>query len=177
MTETPEGVEERMSRKERQRLRALGREAEERGRRRKARMKRAIRWSVLGVIVALGAGWLGYSIATAKRLPPTSMADHIEQSPPGHILTTPMPIAIQKHMLEHADGGGRPGVVINYNCVKFRCPEGMVDRLANIVRAYPEFVYLAPYPEMDVRIAVTRLGKILTLDDVDAARIRAFIEG
>ena len=53
----------------------------------------------------------------------------------------------------------------------------MVDRLANIVRAYPDFVYLAPYPEMDVKIAVTRLGKILTLDDVEEVRIRAFIEG
>ena len=115
MTETPEGVEERMSRKERQRLRAQEREAEERNRRRKALLRRGVRWGVLGVIVALGAGWLGYSITTAKRLPSTSMADHIEQSPPGHILTTPMPIAIQKHMLEHADGGGRPGVVINYN--------------------------------------------------------------
>jgi len=177
MTETPEGVEERMSRKERQRLRAQEREAEARNRRRKALLRRGVRWGVLGVIVALGAGWLGYSIATAKRLPSTSMADHIEQSPPGHILTTPMPIAIQKHMLEHADGGGRPGVIINYNCVKFRCPAGMIDRLAGFVRAYPEFVYLAPYPDMDVKIAVTRLGKILTLDDVDDTRIRAFIEG
>jgi hypothetical protein len=53
----------------------------------------------------------------------------------------------------------------------------MVDSLTKIARGYPEFVYLAPYPEMDVRIAVTRLGKILTLEEPDEARIRAFIEG
>ena len=118
-----------------------------------------------------------YLFTTAKRLPPTSMVDHVEQSPPGHILTTPMPLAIQKHMLEHADGGGRPGIIINYNCVKFRCPDGLIERLAGFVRAYPDFVYLAPYPEMDVKIAVSKLGAILTFDEVDQARIRAFIEG
>lgn len=68
-------------------------------------------------------------------------------------------------------------MIINYNCVKFRCPDGLVDRLTKIARGYPEFVYLAPYPEMDVRIAVTRLGKILTLEELDEARIPAFIEG
>jgi len=79
-------------------------------------------------------------------------------------------------MLEHADGKGRPGVIINYNCVKFRCQEEMVTRLAEVARAYPEFVYLAPYPEMDVKIAVTRLEKILILEEIDERRIRAFIE-
>lgn len=177
MTQTPGLPESRLSRAERQRLKEQQREAEERQRRRKRLVKKGLTWGGLALLAAIGAGWLGYSIATAKRLPSTSMVDHVEQSPPSHILTTPMPIAIQKHMLEHADGGGRPGVIINYNCVKFRCPEGMVDRLAGFVRAYPEFVYLAPYPEMDVRIAVTKLGKILVLEEVDDVRIRAFIEG
>ncbi len=177
MTQTQGVPEGHLSRAERQRLKEQQREAEERQRRRKRLVKKGLTWGGLALLAAIGAGWLGYSIATAKRLPSTSMADHIEQSPPGHILTTPMPIAIQKHMLEHADGGGRPGVIINYNCVKFPCPAGMIDRLAGFVRAYPEFVYLAPYPDMDVKIAVTRLGKILILDDVEEVRIRAFIEG
>lgn len=172
-----EGVPEGgLSRKERRQLKEQQKEAEHRRRRRNRSIKKGLAWGGAGLIVAVGLGWLGYSIATAKRLPPTSMADHSEAVPPGHILTTPMPLAIQKHMLEHADGSGRPGVIINYNCVKFRCPDGMVDRLAQVVRGYPEFVYLAPYPDMDVKITVTRLGKILTLDDVDEARIRAFIE-
>ncbi len=176
MSETQGLPEGGLSRKERRRLKEQQREAENRGRRRERLVKKGLTWGVVGLLVGVGVGWLGYSIATAKRLPPTSMVDHVEQSPPGHILTTPMPIAIQKHMLEHADGGGRPGVVINYNCVKFRCSEGLVDRLAAFVRAYPDFVYLAPYPEMGVKIAVTRLGKILVLDEFDDARIRAFID-
>lgn len=106
----------------------------------------------------------------------TSMADHTEENPPGHILTTPMPLTIQKHMLEHADGGGPPGVIINYNCVKLRCTEGTIKRLEKVARAYPAFVYLAPYPEMDTKVAVTRLGEILVLDEPDEARIHDFIK-
>lgn len=144
-------------------------------------------WGVLVAVrvpalVEERSGWwaAGLGVATGllfyHELDPTGMADHIEVSPPGHILTEPMPVAIQKHMLEHADGGGRPGVIINYNCVKFRCPEGMIERLASIARSYP-FVYVAPFLDMDVKIAVTRLGKILILDDVDERQIREFIKG
>ena len=176
MTDAQDTVHDRASRKERRRLGAQQKEAEQRRRTRIRRFRKSLRWGLLGLIAATGLGWLGYSVATARRLPPTSMTDHVEASPAGHILTEPMPLAIQKHMLEHADGGGPPGVIINYNCTKFRCPDGMVDRLAAIARAYPAFVYLAPYPEMDVKIAVTRLGKILVADDVDEGRIRGFIE-
>lgn len=129
----------------------------------------------MSVMAAAALGWLGYSIVTAKRLPPTSMADHTEEVPPSHILTAPMPIAIQKHMLEHADGKGRPGVIINYNCVKSRCEESLIERLAEVARVY-SFVYLAPYPEMDAKIAVSRLGEILVLDDADPVRIHEFIK-
>lgn len=66
-------------------------------------------------------------------------------------------------------------MIINYNCVKFRGPEGLIERLTEIARAYPSFVYLAPYPEMDARIVVTRLGSILVLEDVEPARIQEFI--
>jgi len=165
-----------MSRREREQAKATRKEAEERARRRKRQLETGARWSLIGLVAVGGLGWLGYWIATAKRLPPTSMADHTEEVPPARILTTPMPLPVQKHMLEHADGSGQPGVIINYNCATFRCPEGMVEHLATIARSYA-FVYLAPYPEMDVKIAVTRLGKILVLDDVDEPRIRAFIGG
>ena len=169
--------ESRFSRKERQQLKQQQKKVEHHRRQRVRLMRKGTTWGAVGLLAAIGAGWLGYSIATAKRLPPTSIVAQVEQSPPGHILSTPMPLAIQKHMLEHADGGGRPGVIINYNCVKFRCPDGLIDRLAGVVRAYPDFVYLAPYPEMDVKIAVTRLGKILTMDEPDLEKIRAFITG
>jgi len=177
MPDTPGTVHDRASRNERRRLQAQQKETAQRRRARLRRLRAGLRWGVLGLVATLGLGWLGYSVATAKRLPPTSMADHVEAVPGAHILTEPMPLAIQKHMLEHADGGGPPGVIINYNCAKFRCPEGLVDRLAAIARAYPTFVYLAPYPEMDVRIAVTRLGRVLTLDELDEGQIRRFIEG
>lgn len=177
MTQSQESPEGGMSRREREQLKAKQKEAEQLARRRRRLLKKLAMWGPIGLIVAGGLGWLGYSIATAKRLPPTGMADHIEVSPPGHILTEPMPLAIQKHMLEHADGGGPPGVIINYNCLKFRCPEGLVEQLASIARSYPTFVYLAPFPDMDVKIAVTRLGKILVLDEVDERRIRDFIKG
>ena len=168
--------EDGLSRKERRGLKEQQREAERRQRHRNRLLRKGLTWGGVGLLAVAGAGWLGYSITTTKRLPPTSMADHSEEVPRGHILTTPMPLPIQKHMLEHADGKGRPGVIINYNCAKFRCPEGMIDRLAQMVRAYPEFVYVAPYPEMDVKIAVTRLGEILILKEIDEGRIRAFID-
>jgi hypothetical protein len=176
MSQTEGMPQDGLSRKERRQIKEQQKEAEQRHRRRNQLIKKALRWGGIGLIAAGALGWLGYSITTAKRLPPTSMVDHMEEVPASHILTTPMPLAIQKHMLEHADGRGRPGVIINYNCVKFRCPEGMIDQLAAVARAYPEFVYLAPYPEMDVKLAVTKLGGILTLDEVDQSRIRAFIE-
>ena len=179
MRQEPGKIESGRSPKERRQMKAEQKEAEYRQRRRNRLVKKGLTWSGVGLIAAAGLGWLGYSITTAKRLPPTSMADHSEEVPPGHILTAPMPLAIQKHMLEHAGGrkGGRGGVIINYNCVKFRCPQEMVDQLAQVVQAYPDFVYLAPYPEMDVKIAVTKLDKILILEGPDRERIRAFIEG
>jgi hypothetical protein len=173
MTRNQGRFEGGVSRRERAQFKTERKEAEQRAHRRRRLLKK----SAIGLIAAGGLGWLGYSLTTAKRLPPTGMADHIETSPPAHILTEPMPLAIQKHMLEHADGGGPPGVIINYNCVKFRCPEGMIERLAGIARSYPAFVYLAPFPDMDVKIAVTRLGEILVLDEVDERRIRKFIKG
>lgn len=107
------------------------------------------------------------------------MENHVEVNPPAHILNEPMPVPIQKHMLEHADGihGGPKGVIIQYNCRKFSCPDDLVEKLTQMAKAYPAFVYLAPNPTMDARIALTREGEILVLDDYDAEKIRRFIKG
>lgn len=123
------------------------------------------------VIVALR-----YSGSEAAFYPPTDIVGHAENVPPRHILTAPMPLSMQKHMLEHADGNGPPGVVINYNCQDFPCEPDLVERLTAIAEAYPEFVYLAPFPGMSAKIVVTRRGNRLILDTVDEGRIRAFIE-
>jgi len=80
-------------------------------------------------------------------------------------------------MLEHADGSGPPGVIISYNCDDYDCQPDFVDRLRAIAEDYPDFVYLAPFPGMTAKLAVTRRGKQVILDEFDEQRIRNFIEG
>jgi len=164
-------------RAERRRLRQEEKAAEERRRTWRKRLRRGARVAVVvAVLAAVGGGvaaWLG----TRTVLPPTTMENHVELNPPAHVLTEPMPVQIQKHMLEHADGSGPPGVIIQYNCRKFSCPTDLVDKLTRLAKDYPAFVYLAPNPTMDARIALTRLGRILVLEDYDADRMRRFILG
>lgn len=150
--------------------------AREEGRRRERRMLLR-RWaSGIVAIVILGFGgylwWRGQEV-----LPPTDITGHIEQSPPSHILDEPMPLSIQKHMLEHADGNGPPGVVINYNCEDFACEDGLRENLRQVAAEYPEIVYLAPYPGMTKKIAITRVGKIEWFATFDRDALHRFIEG
>jgi len=67
-------------------------------------------------------------------------------------------------------------MIIQYNCVRFRCDPDLVSKLLAIAQRY-EYVYLAPYPEMEAKIALTAFARILTLDQFDRDRIVAFIEG
>lgn len=129
------------------------------------------------VLLIAGLGYGGYQWVTGvKVLPPTDFGSHTETVPESHILTEPMPLTTQAHMLEHADGSGRPGVIINYNCEDYDCAPDLVERLTEIAKDYPSYVYLAPFPGMDAKIALTHVGKIEMLDTVDEERIRAFIE-
>jgi len=130
---------------------------------------------VLVVMVALAASiywWMG----RRQILPPTDISGHVEQNPSAHILNEPMPLAIQKHMLEHADGVGQPGVVINYNCEDFECEGDLKEKLEQVANRYPEFVYVAPYPSMAKKLAMTRFGRIQTFDEFDEERLIRFIE-
>jgi hypothetical protein len=68
---------------------------------------------------------------------------------------------------KHADGNGPPGVIINYNCQDYQCEPDLVERLTAIAQEYLEFVYLAPFPNMTAKIAVTRVGAIETFDTFD----------
>jgi plastocyanin len=102
------------------------------------------------------------------------MRDHIEVSPPSHIVTVPIPENIQKHMLEHADGGGDPGIVIQYNCDKFECENDLISKLTQIAEEFPDNVYLAPN-KYDALIVLTKLGRRKVLDDFDGDEIRKFI--
>ncbi len=103
------------------------------------------------------------------------MQGHIESNPPSHVLKEPMPITIQKHMLEHADGSGRAGVIINYNCRDYSCEENLIENLEAFALSY-NYVYVAPFKGMDAKIALTKLGKIKILEEYDESIIKNFIE-
>ncbi len=98
--------------------------------------------------------------------PPTS-GPHLGQLARWGVHSEPISNELQIHNLE--DGG----VMVQYNCED--CDE-LVEQLAGIVRRDPEQVILAPYPDMDSRIALTAWGRINTFNEFDEERIVAFIE-
>jgi len=170
------GEEKRLSKAERKKRR---KELRAKERQRAARMRALKRIGGIAALalVAVALGFGGYRLVKgAKFYPPTDLNGHSEEIPPGHILSAPMPLPIQKHMLEHADGQGPPGIVINYNCEDFPCEPDLIERLTAIAQEYPDRVYLAPFPDMDAKIALTRFGELEVLDSFDEQRIRAFIE-
>ena len=131
---------------------------------------------IVTLLVFVGIGWLAATQNTnTERLPPTSVAGHVEQSPASHILSEPMSEAIQKHMLEHADGEGNPGVIVQYNCTDFTCEDNLVEKLTAIVEDYPEYVYLAPN-QYDGKIILTRFREREVMEEFDESAIRNFIE-
>ena len=104
---------------------------------------------------------------TYNTSPPTS-GPHLGSLASWGIPTEPIPNEIQIHNLE--DGG----VMVQYNC-----PDGcdeLVSQLGEIVNRYEDHVILAPYPDMDARIALTAWGRIDKFDDFDADRIVDFIK-
>ncbi len=104
---------------------------------------------------------------TYNTTPPTS-GPHLGSLARWGIYSEPVPNELQIHNLE--DGG----VMVQYNC-----PDGcdeMVSQLAEIVNRYEDHVILAPYPDMDARIALTAWGRIDKFDDFDADRIVRFIK-
>src|SRR3989338_4124766 len=141
-------------------------------------IKKVRNWSILIIIVGLIITGLVWGISNIERLPPIDMDGHIESNPSSHILKDPMPIAIQKHMLEHADGveKGRGGVIINYNCKDYSCEESLIKNLESFSTEF-DYVYVAPFKGMDAKIAITKLGKIDILEEYDELRIKNFIEG
>lgn len=99
--------------------------------------------------------------------PPTS-GPHLGNLARWGIHTQPIPNELQIHNLE--DGG----VMVQYNC-----PDGcdeLVAQLSEIVNRYDEQVILAPYPDMDVAIALTAWGRIDKFDEFDPERVERFIK-
>ncbi len=126
--------------------------------------------------ISIGVAALGiWYLSTRPNLPPTDMQGHIEENPKAHISDAPIPDAIQRHMLEHADGKGKPGVLIQYNCNKYQCDSNLIPQLTALVEKYPDNVYLAPN-DYDGEIILTKLGKIKILDTFNEQAIKNFIE-
>ncbi len=151
-----------MSKSEERRIRKEGKTQERLGTGRRRGVRRlARRWGLytaLGLLVAGGGALVVTQAVTAKVYPPSGMQDHVESYPPCRICGQPT---------------DRPGILVQYNCAS--CPE-VVAKLTRIVERYPRGVYLAPYPRMSPRIALTTFGRLETMEEVDEARIVAFIE-
>ena len=153
-------------------------EAERKASRRKIQLKhvgaltgRRLLYAALPLALAAAAVWWWTS---GLSLPPTDMEGHIESSPPSHILTVPMAEVVQRHMLEHADGRGPPGVIIQYNCADYDCEPDLIQKLTKIVLDHGANVYLAP-GSYDGKIILTKLNRRKILEDFDDAAIRRFI--
>jgi len=149
---------------------------EEKKERKPLPIKKIRNWGIFIIIAALLV-WGVFALFNQPTLPPTSMQGHIEVNPPSHVLKEPMRLEIHKHMLEHSDGTGPPGVIINYNCDDYNCEPGLIENLEAFAEKYPLNVYVAPFPNMGAKIALTRLGRIQVLDSYDEQTIDNFING
>ncbi len=129
----------------------------------------------IGILAVLIWGVIAL-IPDNPSLPPTTMEGHREINPPFHISKKPFSIVVQKHMLEHADGieGGRPGVIINYNCEDYECETDLIEKLEKFALE-STYIYVAPFEGMEAKIAMTSLGKIELLDQYDESKIKSFI--
>jgi len=131
-------------------------------------------------VVGLAIGGIVLFMTTrstfGKELPPTSYTPaHSESFPQQQINTRPIPRLVQEHVMERNAGHERGSMLVQYNCVDYQCEPDLVERLTEIVRAYPPYVFLAPYPTMDAKIALAAPRKLLTLDALDEDKIHAFI--
>jgi hypothetical protein len=116
------------------------------------------------------------SLISAQRiLPPTTfVGPHVETWPSQRISSRPIPIGQQKHIVEHVPGE-RPGILLQYNCTKFECEQDLIAELEGIVRQYSK-VYMAPYPEMDAKIALAAQNALLVLEEFDEQKIVEFLQ-
>lgn len=140
-------------------------------------VKKIRNW-VIFIVVLIAIGILIYlPLRNIENLPPIDIEGHVESNPPSHILKEQMPIAIQKHMLEHVDGieGGRGGVIINYNCKDYECEAGLIEKLEAFAQDY-DYVYVTPFKGMDAKIALTKLNKREVLEEYNNETIEKFIK-
>jgi hypothetical protein len=108
--------------------------------------------------------------------PPTS-GPHMPGIAPWGMYDRPIPKEYQVHNLE--DGG----VLVQYSCPK-GCPD-LIKKLEAMFLKYKKraesekkykHLLIAPYPQMDSRLALTAWTRIDKLNEYDEARINRFIE-
>jgi hypothetical protein len=99
-------------------------------------------------------------------LPPTS-GPHFSFAPALGEYGAPVADGLTVHALEH----GHIAVLYATDT-----PEDGIDILRGLSNDYPRDVLLAPYPDLPHGIAVTAWGRLDTTADVDADRLRVFIE-
>ncbi len=173
-------METRKARYER-RQRARKERRRESGRARLRSLRRTLLLVAGGVAaLVLVVGSLALFITTrsdfGKELPPTSYTiAHSESLPTGQINNAPIPRLVQEHVMERNAGHPKGSMLVQYNCLEYPCEPDLVEKLITIVRDFPPYVYLAPYPTMDAKIALAAPGRLLTLETLDEGKIREFI--
>ncbi|MDY6761593.1 MAG: DUF3105 domain-containing protein [Candidatus Nanohaloarchaea archaeon] len=109
---------------------------------------------------------VGYTIQSRGDIPSVSQT----ALPTGAVSDTPLPQDVQLYLL------AQQSVLLQYSCQD--CP-GTVSDLENIASSFNTdrtWVYVAPYRDMDSKIAVTGLQRgPLRLDTVDRQQIETFI--
>ncbi len=124
-------------------------------------------------IILIAATLILLYLASRPKYPPTDIVGHVEVFPKSRVSSKKIPTSVQKHILEHTPSGQR-GVLIQYNCKKYKCEKGLVNKLAEIAQKYP-FVYVAP-ADYSGKIILTKMGKIKILDSFDKKTIEDFIK-
>lgn len=174
-------ADQKLSGKELYDLEKRQREAERNKEKRKEQIKEApkkiSKYGLYALIIILpiaGVVWLGWTVAHQPKLPPVSAQGHTETMPDAHITNKVIPDSMQRHMLEHADGKNKPGIIIQYNCKKYACEPDLITKLTELVKKYPDNVYLAP-SDYDGKIILTKSGSIKILENFDEKTIKDFI--
>jgi len=173
-------VETRKARYER-RQRARKERRRESGRARLRSLRRTllqVAGGIAAIVLVVGSFTLFITTRSTfgKELPPTSFSPaHSESLPAQQINTFPIPRLVQEHVMERQASHERGSMLVQYNCAEYQCEPDLVEKLITIVRDFPPYVYLAPYPTMDAKIALAAPGRLLTLETLDEDQIREFI--
>ncbi len=166
---------DQLTKQERYQLKKQRKEDERKTAQRKRLFKKTANTAFIILIAAGAIFGIGWFISIRPSLPPTTAQGHSEDMPQSHITDQLIPDSMQRHLLEHADGRGKPGVIIQYNCKKYSCEPDLVQKLADLVKQYPANVYLAPN-NYDAKIVLTKLGKSKVLESFDEKMIKEFIQ-